>query len=56
MREAASEAVFPFIFSGLGVVLADTIRDAAALEKKFDAPVCSNYQQNDSLADFRRLG
>jgi sulfoacetaldehyde acetyltransferase len=44
-----SEARFPVILSGAGVVLADAIADCVALAERLDAPVCSNYQHNDSF-------
>ena len=44
-----SEAKFPVILSGAGVVLGDAIPDCAALAEKLDAPVCNNYQHNDSF-------
>ena len=44
-----SDAKFPVILSGAGVVLADAIADCAALAEKLDAPVCNNYQHNDSF-------
>ena len=58
IKEAArllSEARFPVILSGAGVVLADAIPDCAALAEKLDAPVCSNYQHNDSFPGSHRL-
>ena len=44
-----SEAKFPVILSGAGVVLGNAIGDTAALAEKLDAPVCNNYQHNDSF-------
>ena len=44
-----SQAKFPVILSGAGVVLGDAIADCAALAEKLDAPVCNNYQHNDSF-------
>ncbi len=44
-----SEAKFPVILSGAGVVLSGAIPDLAALAERLDAPVCSNYQHNDSF-------
>ncbi len=58
IKEAAkllSEAKFPVILSGAGVVLAGAIADCAALAEKLDAPVCSNYQHNDSFPGSHRL-
>ncbi|WP_102960469.1 sulfoacetaldehyde acetyltransferase [Mangrovicella endophytica] len=44
-----SEARFPVILSGAGVVLSGAIPDLVALAERLDAPVCSNYQHNDSF-------
>ena len=44
-----SEASFPVILNGAGVVLADAIPDSVALAERLDAPVCSGYQHNDSF-------
>ena len=44
-----SEAKFPAILSGAGVVLAGAIPETIALAEKLDAPVCNNYQHNDSF-------
>jgi sulfoacetaldehyde acetyltransferase len=44
-----SEAKFPVILSGAGVVLGNAIADCAALAERLDAPVCSSYQHNDSF-------
>src|SRR5690606_33787130 len=44
-----SEAKFPVILSGAGVVLAGAIPDLIRLAERLDAPVCSNYQHNDSF-------
>jgi len=44
-----SEAKFPVILSGAGVVIGNAIPDCAALAEKLDAPVCSGYQHNDSF-------
>jgi sulfoacetaldehyde acetyltransferase len=50
-----SEAKFPAILSGAGVVLAGAIPDTVALAERLDAPVCSNYQHNDSFPGSHRL-
>jgi sulfoacetaldehyde acetyltransferase len=58
IKEAAallSGATFPVILSGAGVVLADAIPDVAALAERLEAPVCSNYQHNDSFPGSHRL-
>ena len=44
-----SEAKFPVILSGAGVVIGNAIPDCVALAEKLDAPVCSGYQHNDSF-------
>ncbi len=44
-----SEAEFPVILSGAGVVLSGAISDLVQLAERLDAPVCSNYQHNDSF-------
>jgi len=44
-----SEAKFPVILSGAGVVIGGAIPDCVALAEKLDAPVCSGYQHNDSF-------
>ena len=44
-----SEAKFPVILNGAGVVLADGIPASAALAEKLDAPVCCGYQHNDAF-------
>jgi sulfoacetaldehyde acetyltransferase len=50
-----SEAQFPVILSGAGVVIGNAIPDCAALAERLDAPVCSNYQHNDSFPGSHRL-
>ena len=52
IKEAAkilSEAKFPVILNGAGVVLSDAIPAAAALAEKLSAPVCCGYQHNDAF-------
>jgi sulfoacetaldehyde acetyltransferase len=44
-----SDAAFPVILSGAGVVLAGAIPQTIALAERLDAPVCSGYQHNDSF-------
>ncbi len=44
-----SEAEFPVILSGAGVVIGGAIEDCVALAERLDAPVCSGYQHNDSF-------
>ena len=50
-----SEAKFPVILSGAGVVIGNAIPDCVALAEHLDAPVCSNYQHNDSFPGSHRL-
>ncbi len=44
-----SEAEFPVILNGAGVVLADAIPASKALAERLDAPVCVGYQHNDAF-------
>ncbi len=44
-----SSAKFPVILSGAGVILANAIDECVALAERLDAPVCNNYQHNDSF-------
>jgi len=44
-----SEAKFPVILSGAGVVIGNAIDDCKKLAEKLDAPVCNGYQHNDSF-------
>ncbi|MEM9973014.1 MAG: sulfoacetaldehyde acetyltransferase [Pseudomonadota bacterium] len=44
-----SEAEFPVILNGAGVVLAGAIDASAALAERLDAPVCCGYQHNDAF-------
>ena len=44
-----SDAAFPVILNGAGVVLAGAIPQTIALAERLDAPVCSGYQHNDSF-------
>ena len=44
-----SEAKFPVILNGAGVVLAGAIGDSMALAERLDAPVCVGYQHNDAF-------
>ncbi len=44
-----SNAKFPVILSGAGVVIGDAIEQTKALAERLDAPVCSGYQHNDSF-------
>ncbi|CUK11317.1 Sulfoacetaldehyde acetyltransferase [Ruegeria denitrificans] len=52
LQEAAdilSEAKFPVILNGAGVVLADAIPASAELAERLTAPVCVGYQHNDAF-------
>ncbi|MEP4767154.1 MAG: sulfoacetaldehyde acetyltransferase [Roseibium sp.] len=44
-----SEAKFPVILNGAGVVLGDAIPASIALAERLDAPVCCGYQHNDAF-------
>ena len=44
-----SEARFPVILSGAGVVIGEAIPETVALAERLSAPVCSGYQHNDSF-------
>ncbi len=44
-----SDAKFPVILSGAGVVIGDAIKDCKKLAEKLEAPVCNGYQHNDSF-------
>ncbi len=52
IKEAAnllSNAKFPVILSGAGVILSDAIDDCKKLAEKLSAPVACGYQHNDSF-------
>ncbi|MDZ7709325.1 MAG: sulfoacetaldehyde acetyltransferase [Roseovarius sp.] len=44
-----SDATFPVILNGAGVVLADGIDASRKLAERLDAPVCVGYQHNDAF-------
>ncbi len=44
-----SEATFPVILNGAGVVVGGAIDASRALAERLDAPVCCNYQHNDAF-------
>ena len=44
-----SNARFPVILNGAGVVIGDAIPESIALAERLDAPVCSGYQHNDAF-------
>lgn len=43
-----SQAQFPVILNGAGVVIGNAIGEAMALAERLDAPVCAGYQHNDA--------
>ncbi len=47
--ELLSDAKFPVILNGAGVVLAGAIDASKALAERLSAPVCCNYQHNDAF-------
>ena len=47
--ELLSNARFPVILSGAGVVIGGAIQECVKLAEKLDSPVCSGYQHNDSF-------
>jgi sulfoacetaldehyde acetyltransferase len=44
-----SEAKFPVILNGAGVILSGAIPSSAALAERLDSPVCCGYQHNDAF-------
>jgi sulfoacetaldehyde acetyltransferase len=50
-----SNAKFPVILNGGGVVIGDAIRDSMALAERLDAPVCCGYQHNDAFPGSHQL-
>lgn len=44
-----SEAEFPVILNGAGVVIGGAIPESAALAERLSAPVCCGYQHNDAF-------
>ncbi|MCG8444185.1 MAG: sulfoacetaldehyde acetyltransferase, partial [Hyphomicrobiales bacterium] len=50
-----SEAKFPVILNGAGVVLSGAIEASKALAERLSAPVCCNYQHNDAFPGSHRL-
>ncbi|MEO0327850.1 MAG: sulfoacetaldehyde acetyltransferase [Pseudomonadota bacterium] len=51
-----SEAQFPVILNGAGVVIGGAIPASQALAEKLSAPVCSGYQHNDAFPGSHPLG
>ncbi len=52
IKEAAkllSDAKFPVILNGAGVVIGGAIDDSRKLAERLDAPVCCGYQHNDAF-------
>ncbi|MGP2490746.1 sulfoacetaldehyde acetyltransferase [Mesorhizobium sp. PUT5] len=50
-----SEAKFPVILNGAGVVIGGAIPESVALAERLDAPVCCGYQHNDAFPGTHRL-
>ncbi|MEM9395337.1 MAG: sulfoacetaldehyde acetyltransferase [Pseudomonadota bacterium] len=44
-----SEAEFPVILNGAGVILGDAVEASQKLAERLDAPVCCGYQHNDAF-------
>lgn len=53
--ELLSQAKFPVLLNGAGVVIGGAIEASAALAEKLDAPVCCNYQHNDAFPGSHEL-
>ncbi len=51
-----SEAKFPVILNGAGVIIGDAIPASAALAEKLSAPVCCGYQHNDAFPGNHPMG
>jgi len=50
-----SEAKFPVILNGAGVVIGGAIEASADLAERLSAPVCSGYQHNDAFPGSHKL-
>ena len=50
-----SEARFPVILNGAGVILAGAIPETVKLAERLDAPVCCGYQHNDAFPGWHPL-
>lgn len=50
-----SEAKFPVILNGAGVVIGNAISNSMKLAERLDAPVCCGYQHNDAFPGSHRL-
>ncbi|MBX2880716.1 MAG: sulfoacetaldehyde acetyltransferase [Granulosicoccus sp.] len=53
--ELLSNAKFPVILNGAGVVIGNAIEASRHLAEKLDAPVCCNYQHNDAFPGSHEL-
>ncbi|MET1413525.1 sulfoacetaldehyde acetyltransferase [Roseibium sp. HPY-6] len=53
--ELLSNAKFPVILNGAGVVIGGAIESSMALAERLDAPVCCGYQHNDAFPGSHRL-
>ena len=53
--ELLSNAKFPVILNGAGVVIGGAIPASVALAERLDAPVCCGYQHNDAFPGSHRL-
>ncbi len=53
--ELLSNATFPVILNGGGVVLGDAVKESMALAQRLDAPVCCGYQHNDAFPGSHEL-
>ncbi|MEM9634591.1 MAG: sulfoacetaldehyde acetyltransferase [Pseudomonadota bacterium] len=53
--ELLSNAKFPVILNGAGVVIGGAIPASMALAERLDAPVCCGYQHNDAFPGSHRL-
>ena len=51
-----SEAKFPVLLNGAGVVIGGAIEASAELAERLSAPVCSGYQHNDAFPGSHKLG
>ncbi len=50
-----SNAKFPVMLNGAGVVIGGAIEASVALAEKLDSPVCCNYQHNDAFPGSHEL-
>jgi sulfoacetaldehyde acetyltransferase len=50
-----SQAKFPVILNGAGVVIGEAIAESITLAERLDAPVCCGYQHNDAFPGSHRL-